>query len=85
MPYMHDDAREDGLYSPVMSVNRVFREHGHQFIYDFPILAAMLDKVGFTQVRKVSFRTGADPSLLLDTPHRAIESLYIEARCILPS
>lgn len=80
MPYASDDVREDGIYSPAMSVNRIFRAHGHQFIYDFPTMAAMLEKVGFVEVSKSRFGDGANPSLILDTPGRAIESLYVEAR-----
>ena len=80
MPYGSDDAREYGIYSPAMSVNRTFRAHGHQFIYDFSTMAAMLEKVGFVDVKKVHFGEGANQSLILDTPRRAIESLYVEAR-----
>src|SRR5205823_1770272 len=80
MPYGSEDAGEEGIYSPAMSVNRIFRAHGHQFIYDFPMMALMLEKVGFVEVKKFRFGEGANPSLILDTPDRAIESLYVEAR-----
>lgn len=80
MPYAGGDITADGLYSPAMSVNRIFREHGHQFIYDFTTMAAMLGRAGFTDVRRVSVGQGADPRLILDTPGRAVESLYVEAR-----
>jgi hypothetical protein len=63
-----------------MSVNRIFREHGHQFIYDFSTMAAMLEKTGFVGVRKARFGDGANPSLILDTPGRVVESLYVEAQ-----
>jgi hypothetical protein len=81
MPYGIDDAGKDSIiYSPAVSVNRIFREHGHEFIYDFTTMAAMLDKVGFIEVNKARFGEGANPLLILDTPGRAIESLYVEAR-----
>ena len=80
MPYAIHDARADGIYFPVMSVNRVFREHSHQFMYDFPTMAAMLQKVGFVEVNKKRFGEGANPSLILDTPSRAMKSLYVEAQ-----
>jgi Methyltransferase domain len=80
MPYGVDDARKDGIYSAAVSVNRIFREHGHEFIYDFATMAAMLDKVGFIEVNKACFGEGANSLLILDTPARAIESLYVEAR-----
>jgi hypothetical protein len=79
LPYAEEDAL-DGLYTPIMSVNRIFRAHGHLFIYDFETLAAILARVGFKDVRRCSFGTGADPKLLIDTPARAVESLYVEAR-----
>jgi predicted SAM-dependent methyltransferase len=80
MPYASGDARADGIYSPAMTINRIFRAHGHQFIYDFSTMAAMLEKVGFVEVNKKRLGDGANPSLILDTPSRAIESLYVEAR-----
>ena len=80
MPYGVDDAGKCDIYSPAVSVNRIFREHGHEFIYDFATMAAMLDNVGFIEVKKTCFGEGANPLLILDTPGRAIESLYVEAR-----
>jgi SAM-dependent methyltransferase len=80
MPYASGDARSDGIYSPAMSVNRIFRGHGHQFIYDFATFAVTLRSVGFDEINKASFGHGAAPSLILDTPGREIESLYVEAR-----
>ena len=80
MPYASGDVRADGIYSPALSMNRIFRSHGHQFTYDFATMAAMLEKAGFAFVTKVCFGRGANPSLILDSPSRAIESLYIEAR-----
>jgi predicted SAM-dependent methyltransferase len=66
--------------SPAVSINALFRRHGHQFIYDFPTLQAMLDQVGFVGIRKMKFGDSQDTRLLLDTPHRQIESLYVEAK-----
>jgi predicted SAM-dependent methyltransferase len=79
MPYASEDPIQ-GIYSPAMSVNRIFRAHGHQFIYDFATLSTMLIKVGFIEITKRSFGCGGDPNMIFDTPDRAIESLYVEAR-----
>jgi predicted SAM-dependent methyltransferase len=79
MPYGDEDAVEN-IYSPSMSINRVFRAHGHQFIYDFDTLAKMLGAAGFVDVVKLQFGVGKDANLLLDSEERAIESLYVEAR-----
>lgn len=65
--------------SAMFSVNRVFRDYGHQFIYDFNTLRQMLERQGFQDIRLESFMQGRDPKLLIDTPARAIESFYVEA------
>ena len=80
MPNTKGDVRQDGIYSPAMSINRIFREHGHRFIYDFATLNAMLETVGFVEIRKAKFGESQDSRLLLDTPTREIESLYVEAQ-----
>jgi hypothetical protein len=48
-------------------------------MYDFDLLRNMLFRVGFAHVRHEGFSRGADPKLLIDTPARAVESLYVEA------
>jgi predicted SAM-dependent methyltransferase len=78
LPYSHRD-RINGLYSPIMSVNRIFREEGHQFIYDYHSLSMFLWYSGFREIQKLSFGNGRRCELLIDTPSRAIESLYVEA------
>ena len=78
MPYEAGDPI-DGLYSPCMSINRIMHEHGHQFIYDFHTLAKMLALAGFDDIKKKQIGESDDPKLLLDTPGREVESLYVEA------
>ena len=78
MPYENEDAR-CGLYTPMMSINRIMRSHGHQFIYDYDTMAALLAKAQFSKIQRLSFMQGADSRLLIDTPSRQIESLYVEA------
>lgn len=79
MPYAaaHEEC---GLYSPFMSVNQIFYNHGHRFIYDFATMAKVLEEAGFRQIEKHSFRQGGDPLLLADDESRAVESLYVTAR-----
>jgi predicted SAM-dependent methyltransferase len=79
MPYAADDPIA-GIYSPMLSMNRIFRGHGHQFIYDFATLAAMLGQAGFVDIGKRRMGESHDQRLLLDSPERAIESLYVEAQ-----
>jgi predicted SAM-dependent methyltransferase len=78
MPYAEVD-ETCGFYTRQMSVNRVYYGYGHRFIYDFETLAAVLGMAGFREIEKLSFGEGHDPSLLKDTEHRAVESLYVEA------
>jgi predicted SAM-dependent methyltransferase len=66
-------------FTPMMHMNRVFREHGHLFAYDRDTFALLLKEAGFTEVAPRSFREGRNPKLLLDSEERAVESLYIEA------
>jgi len=65
--------------TPVISINRIFRDHGHLFIWDFETFKMNLEKTGFKNVTKESLRKGRDPRLLIDRPERAVESLYVEA------
>jgi|SRR5579863_3089842 len=77
MPNAEDSI--DGIYSPAMSINGIFKSHGHQFIYDFHTLKVMLDEVGFAEITKLRCGEGGNPALLFDSPERAVDSLYIEA------
>ena len=71
-PYPEQDQTAIGY------VNRIMRDYGHQFIYDYPTLRkAMLD-AGFREVSKVAYRDGREPKLWVDQEHRAPESLYVE-------
>lgn len=74
-PY-HDDYPD---YTPMMHVNRIFRDHGHLFAYDFETMSRLLRAAGFSGIAKAKYRQGRDSRLLIDAEHRACESLYIEA------
>lgn len=78
LPCSSGDAFE-GIYSPILSVNRIFRSHGHLFIYDADLLSKLLGRNGFHDIQKESFRSGRNPALLRDTESRRAESLYLEA------
>lgn len=72
------DVSEQG--TPLMVVNQVFRGHGHLYAYDFVTLKYLLCQQGFVEICQCSYRQGVDENLLVDTDHRACESLYVEAR-----
>ena len=79
-----DEEERDPLWTPIASVNRVFYQDreslaGHRVIYDFALLAKLLTRSGFADAQQREYRRGADATLLVDTPERASESLYLEA------
>lgn len=76
-PYIPTPPPED--FTPLMAINRVFREPGHLYAYDAATLGQALERAGFRDVKRESFMRGRDATLLIDTPERAIESLYMEA------
>ncbi len=50
----------------------------HRYMYDFDLLKHLLEEVGFTNVKKCSFRQGMTPDIeILD--NRPEETLYVEA------
>ena len=79
LPYAADDPRF-GIYSPIMSVNRIFRSHGHLFMYDFDTLTQLLQQAGFVGITREAYGKGGVSALLVDDPQRAVESVYVEAR-----
>ena len=73
----------DGLYAPILSVNRIFYQDrnsifGHRCMYDLALLKLLLSRLGFQTVEQAAFRQGRDPMLLIDTESRQCESLYVE-------
>jgi len=70
---------EENYISPMHRINGIFRNHGHQFIYDFETVNYILKEIGFKKISKEKYNLGNDRFLLRDTEHRAIESLYVEA------
>lgn len=68
-----------GIYSPILTINRIFRHHGHLFIYDFGLLQQLLATNGFVDIGREEFGSGRDPRLLIDSEAREVESLYVEA------
>ena len=78
LPYADRDDFH-GIYQPIMSVNRIFHEHGHQFLYDWGMLSALLERHGFVEIEQCEFGQGKDSTLLIDTEKRAHESFYVEA------
>jgi len=70
----------ENTMTPMMHVNRVFREHGHQFAYDYETMERVLKQAGFVRISRNLFGDGRDSRLLIDSPSRMAESLYVEAQ-----
>jgi predicted SAM-dependent methyltransferase len=68
----------EGKCLPIEPLNRIFRDHGHLYAYDFCSVQEMILSAGFCCATRVSFMHGRDPKLLVDSPERAAESLYVE-------
>ncbi len=71
--------RYQDLYTPIMTVNRVFSRFGHRFIYDLETMRQLLDRIGFVDIRRSAFGEGTDPALVIDSEWRQPGSLYVEA------
>lgn len=61
--------------------NQIFKEWGHQWIYDFEELKYAATQAGFSpeKVKRAHFKEGLDPILSsLDSPERNDETLYVD-------
>lgn len=56
------------------------QNHLHRSVWDAEMLTRQMLDHGFAQAQVCAFGEGADPRLLVDQPHRAWESLYVEGR-----
>jgi predicted SAM-dependent methyltransferase len=79
MPYFDHDEEDFPFVTPMISVNRIFRFHGHRFIWDYETMRLALLRGGFTKVNRSAFGTSVDQKLVRDTAARNVESLYLEA------
>jgi ubiquinone/menaquinone biosynthesis C-methylase UbiE len=66
--------------TPLMATGRVFLDHGHRCAYDKETLENQMRRAGFANVQHKAYGVGLDPVLLIDTPRRAVESLYMDAQ-----
>ena len=78
LPYAERDVFA-GIAEPIIGINRLFNQFGHQFIYDFRIIRRLLLRHGFVDIERSGFGRSREPRLVIDTERRAVESLYVEA------
>ena len=63
----------------MMTLNKVARGYGHLFLYDFETMELILREAGFKTIKQETYRSGSNPTLLVDSELRRAESLYVEA------
>jgi hypothetical protein len=83
-PFQEEVRAKTKLKSPMVSVNQIFYTDrdspaGHRCMFDYSLLSEVLYSAGFCDVKLSSFGVGRDPILLIDTPSRKVESMYVEA------
>ncbi len=74
----HSSEPDIGFFTPMMAVNRAFRDWGHLYAYDAETMGALLRRLGFSCATK-SYKSGVDKMLLMDQEGHMPESLYVEA------
>lgn len=77
--FCEDQANYQGIYTTTIAINKLFYSWGHQFIFDFHTIKKLLEKSNFIKIKKETFRIGQLPELLIDSEHRQVGSLYVEA------
>jgi len=77
----HEDTWTRDKYRTRMElINNVFRQGAeHKYAYDFETLQFLLERYGFSDIRKQRYGQSMLPELCIDTAARATESLYVEA------
>jgi predicted SAM-dependent methyltransferase len=76
IPYRDHQVEKTAL----MSLNRIFRDHGHQYAWDFNTMRIFLTEAGFVNVTRCGYREGGDMTMLIDSEGRRVESLYVDYR-----
>ena len=77
----HVDPHNGSRYNTRMElINVIFRQgQEHKFAYDYETLSLLLQRSGFSDVRRQSCGESVLEGLAIDKPSRAPESLYVEA------
>jgi predicted SAM-dependent methyltransferase len=77
-PPYHQRLQESNA-TPISLVNSVFRDFGHLYAYDYEELRNLLAMFPFSSICRSGFMDSQHACLLIDTPARRHESLYVEA------
>ena len=79
VPFPHAPSPPPPDQTALMSIAPIFFQHGHLFAYDAATMGLLLSRAGFRDIVQESYLHGRDPVMLIDSEHRAVESLYMEA------
>jgi predicted SAM-dependent methyltransferase len=79
---------EIGVYQECVVINSAFRDHGHQFLYDYAMLQRALEKAGFVEIARCSVGESDDEVFRGIERHAAagdeemnlFETMVVEAR-----
>ncbi len=74
-PFMQERGHRTGM----QALDWIYHHVTHQTLIDFETLEMHMREAGFKEIKRVGFREGRDPRLLLDQEGRRPESLYVEA------
>jgi len=77
--FCKDQASYKDIYTPIMAINKLFYSWEHRFIFDFETIRHLLQKNNFQDIQQHTFLVGHDSNLLIDSEHRKVGSLYVEA------
>ncbi len=64
-----------GVRNSMLAKNRLIYGWGHKFMYDPELLTTLMEEVGFTEVKEVSFKEGVLGET--DNPKHQSESIYL--------
>jgi predicted SAM-dependent methyltransferase len=62
------------------AISNLAQNYGHISLWDFEVLAAVLEDIGFHNVKEIEFGKGTNPTLIRDSAARRSESFYVEAQ-----
>jgi predicted SAM-dependent methyltransferase len=63
-----------------LSISFLTQMHGHVSAWDGSLMSAVMQALGFLEVREVAHGTGVDARLVMDQEEKRRESVYVEAR-----
>ena len=70
----------DKFPQKALALSFMTQMHYHRSTWDGELMTALLEDIGFVNVREVTHGVGTDARLIKDQDDKAGESLYVEAK-----